>query len=263
MHGRPEPSPRGCHVPWCDNGAVSTTPAPTPAPTQGTTPRTIHADRTARTLRIEWADGHETRLRPDRPALAVPVCLLPGRGGHARLARLRPDPDRPSRPDSRTCTWSATTPWRRTGATATTPATTRSTCCAITARAPACTADGRGTTHPVHDLRRVGSAPCRMLSSPASRNDSQELADLMAAIDPGVPCADLGGRGIASPAEPAAGSRTGPSRSSTASCRWLEFNARVLDEARDDREPAARAASGSWPSSPATSTSSSRSASPA
>jgi DUF971 family protein len=40
---------------WCDNGPVTTTPpAAIPAP------RRIHADRTARTLFLEWADGHET-----------------------------------------------------------------------------------------------------------------------------------------------------------------------------------------------------------
>jgi len=33
---------------------------PTPTDPATTTPRTIHADREARTLAIEWADGHAT-----------------------------------------------------------------------------------------------------------------------------------------------------------------------------------------------------------
>ena len=39
----------------CDNGRVTNTP-----PTSAPAPRRIHADRAARTLFLEWADGHET-----------------------------------------------------------------------------------------------------------------------------------------------------------------------------------------------------------
>ena len=51
-----------------------------------TTPASIHADRAAGTLQLEWADGHQTDVRDRRAALAVPVRVLPRRGRPARLA---------------------------------------------------------------------------------------------------------------------------------------------------------------------------------
>lgn len=37
-----------------------TSPAPAPDPAAANVPRTIHADREARTLTLEWGDGHVT-----------------------------------------------------------------------------------------------------------------------------------------------------------------------------------------------------------
>ena len=116
-----------------------------------------------------WADGHETTLRHADPALAVPVRVLPRRGRDARLARQRADPDRRADPARRHRRWSAATRSPRPGATATTPATTRSRCCAtaVPARtaAPDATAGvhrrrSRIATRSTHD-RRHDAVPVR------------------------------------------------------------------------------------------------------
>ena len=54
-------------------------------------PVSIHADRGAGRLDIEWRDGHRTQLRRGDPALALPVRVLPRRGRPAGLSRQPPE----------------------------------------------------------------------------------------------------------------------------------------------------------------------------
>ena len=133
------------------------------------TPVSIHADRGAGALEIGWDDGHETDVRHDARCAgsvrARSAAARPGCPAGSTAARRSP----PSRPGWSTSRWSAATPSPRPGATATTPATTRSRCCATAARAPTCTArrhaeppPGRSppATRSTHD-RRHHAVPVR------------------------------------------------------------------------------------------------------
>ena len=99
-------------------------------------PPPIHADREARTLRIEWADGHVSMYDFDRLRWLCPCAYCRGEMGQPGLARLEPDPHGRADPARLDRAGRRATPSRRPGATVTTPATTRSPRCAPTARAP-------------------------------------------------------------------------------------------------------------------------------
>ena len=192
-------------------------------------------------------------LRLRDAALAVPLRLLPGRGGPARLARLEPDAD--ARPRPQLTDLAARGPVRprtRPGPTATTPASTRSRGCARHAPARTTPRAAAADPHARHASRLRAQAGCaRRLAAP-QRLDvwPQRERSLLTTAHAPIP-----------PPRRASRTRRAALRTSTASFRGSSSTRGCCSRRRTS---ATRCWNGcaSWPSSRATSTSSSRSGSP-